>query len=64
MHYLHFPFKRTEKMYSVAPIRPAGAAAYNHLPAAYIHLPTNEKQRYVMASGLQQYIAGYTVPNL
>ena len=34
------------------------------LPAAYIHLSTNEKRRYVMTSGLRQYIAGYTVANL
>ena len=27
MHYLHFPFKKTVKMYFVAPIRPATSAA-------------------------------------
>ena len=27
---------------------------------SYIHLFTNEKRRYVMTSGLRQYIAGYT----
>ena len=47
-----------------APIRPATPAAYNRLPAAYIHSSTNEKRRYVMTSGLRQYIAGYTVANL
>ena len=39
-------------------------AAQNCLPAAYIHLLPNEKQRYVMTLGLRQYIAGYTVANL
>ena len=34
------------------------------LPAAYIHLSTNEKRSYIMTSGFQQYIAGYTVTNL
>ena len=34
------------------------------LPAAYIYLSTNEKWRYLMTSGLRQYIAGYTVANL
>ena len=33
------------------------------LPAAYIHLSTNEKRCY-MTSGFRQYIAGYTVANL
>ena len=28
------------------------------------NLSTNEKRRYVMTSGLWQYIAGYTVANL
>ena len=51
-------------MYFVAPIRPATSAALNLLPAAYIHLSTNEKRRYVMTSGFRQYIAGYTVENL
>ena len=60
MHYLHFPFKNTVKIYFVAPKRPAAAS----LPAAYIHLSTNEKRRYVMTSGFRQYIAGYTVANL
>ena len=63
MHYKHFPFKKTVKMY-FAPIRPATPAAYNRLPAAYIHLSTNEKRRYVMTSGFRQYIAGHTVANL
>ena len=27
MHYLHFPFKKTVKMYFFAPIRPARLAA-------------------------------------
>ena len=60
MHFEHFPFKKTVKIYFVAPIRPAAAI----LPAAYIHLSTNEKRRYVMTSGLRQYIVGYTVANL
>ena len=64
MHYLHFPFKKTLKMYFVSPIRPATPAASNRLPAAYIHLSTNEKGRYVMTSGFRQYITGYTVANL
>ena len=51
-------------MYFVAPIRPATSAAENRLPAAYIHLSTNEKRSYVMTSGFRQYIAGYTVANL
>ena len=57
MHYQHFPFIKAVKMYFFAPIRPA-------TPAAYIHLSTNEKRRYVMTSGFRQYIAGYTVANL
>ena len=60
MHYSHFPFKETVKMYFVAPIRPAAAS----LPAAYIHLSTNEKRPYVMTSGFRQHISGYTVANL
>ena len=40
------------------------SAALNRLPTAYIHLSTNEKRRYVMTSGLRQYIAGYSVANL
>ena len=60
MYYKHFSFNRTAKMYFVAHIRPAAAS----LLAAYIHLSTNEKQRYVMTSGLPQYTAGYTVANL
>ena len=39
-------------------------AALNRSPAAYIHLSTNEKRRYIMTSSLRQYIAGYTVANL
>ena len=63
MHYQHFPFKKIKKMYCVALIRPAAASCINSLPAAYIHLSTNGKQRYVMTSGFRQYIAGYTVAN-
>ena len=46
MHYIYFPFKKTVKMYFVVPIhvRPAAAS----LPAAYIHLSTNEKRRYIL----------------
>ena len=47
-------------MYFVAPYCLAAAS----LPAAYIHLSTNEKRGYVMTSGFRQYIAGYTVANL
>ena len=57
---LTFLFKKTVKMYCVAPIHPAAAS----LPVAYIHLSTNKKRRYVMTSGLPQYILGYTVANL
>ena len=41
--------------------RPSYPSCINRLPAAYIHLSTNEKRCYVMTSGFQQYIAGYTV---
>ena len=51
-------------MYFVAPIRPVTASCINLLPAAYIHLSTNENRRYVMTSGWRQYIVGYTVANL
>ena len=63
MHY-YISLKNTVKIYFVAPIRPATSAAYNRLSAAYIHLSTNEKRRYVITSGFRQYIAGYTVANL
>ena len=63
MHYKHFSSKKTAKLFFVAPIRPA-AAGQNRLPAAYIHLSTNGKRRYVMTSGLRQYFAGYTFANL
>ena len=36
----------------------------NHFPAAYIHLSTNEKRRYIITSDFQQFIPGYTVANL
>ena len=36
-----FSFKRTAKMYFIAPIRPAATSS----PAAYIHLSANEKRR-------------------
>ena len=63
MHYQHFPFKQTVKMYFVAPILPAAASCIKPLAAAYIHLSTNGKRLYVMTSGFRQYIAGYTVAN-
>ena len=31
MHYYHFPFKETAKMYFVAPIRPAAASCIKSL---------------------------------
>ena len=40
------------------------SSCINRLPAAYIHLSTNEKRRYVMTSSFRQYIAEYTVTNL
>ena len=61
---LTFPFKKTVKMYFVAPIRPAAASYIKRVPAAYIHLSTNEKRRYIMTLGFRQYITGYTVANL
>ena len=64
MHYQHFPFKKTVKMYFVALIRPAAASCIKPLASSYIHLSTNEKRRYVMTPGFRQYIAGYTVANL
>ena len=51
-------------MYFVAPNVQRLPAAYNRLPAAYIHVSTNEKRRYAMTSGFRQYIAGNTVANL
>ena len=64
MHYYIFFFKKTASLYFVAPIRSAAASCINRLPAAYIHLSTNGKRRYVMTSGFRQYIAGYTCANL
>ena len=64
MNNKHVPFKKTVKMYFVVPKRQWLPAALNRLPAAYIHLSTNEKRRYAKMSDLQQYIAGYTVVNL
>ena len=52
MHYLHFSFKKTGKMYFNAPIRPAAASCIKPLPAAYIHLSPNDKRCYIMTSGL------------
>ena len=57
MHYKIFPSKGHWKVTSLR-------LYIQRLPAAYIHLSTNEKRRYVMMSGLRQYIAGYTVANL
>ena len=39
-------------------------AAYNRLSPAYIHLSTNEKQRFVMMLGLRQHIARYSAANM
>ena len=61
---LTFFLQKTAKMYFVVPIRPAAASCIKRLPAAYIHLSTNGKRRYVMTSGFRQFIAGYTVANL
>ena len=55
--HLTFSLLKDSENVLFAPIRPATLAAY-------IHLSTNEKRRYVMTSGFQQYIAGYTVANL
>ena len=64
MHYKRFPFKKTVKMYFVAPIRPATASCIKPLASCIYSLVSNEKRRYVMTLGFRQYIAGYTVANL
>ena len=64
MHYKHFPFKKTLKMYFFAPKHPAAASCIKPLASCIYSLSTNEKRRYVMTSGLRQFIAGYTVANL
>ena len=38
MHYLHFPFKKTVKMYFVAPIRPAAASCIKPLASCMYSL--------------------------
>ena len=40
---LTFSFQKDSENVLFAPIRPATPAAYSRLPAAYIHLSTNEK---------------------
>ena len=64
MLYLHVPFKNTDKMYFVAPIRPAAASCIKPLASCIYSLSTNEKRRNVMTSGFRKYMAGYTVANL
>ena len=51
-------------MYFIAHLHPVAASCINRLPAAYIHLSSNEKRRFVMTSDFRQYIAGYTIANL
>ena len=51
MHYSHFPFKKTVKIYFFCAYTSSDASCINRLPVANIHLSTNEKRRYVMTSG-------------
>ena len=60
---LNFYLQKTAKMYFIAPLCPAAASCIKPL-ASCIYSLANEKRRYVMTSGFQQYIAGYTVANL
>ena len=57
MHYQHFPFKKTEKMYFVAPIRPAAASCIKPFVSCIYHLSKNEKRRYVMTMGFRLWNA-------
>ena len=38
MHYIHFPFKKTVKMYFVVPIRPAAASCMKPLASCIYSL--------------------------
>ena len=54
---LTFSLQKDSENVLFAPIGPATQAAYNHLPAAYIHLSTNEKRRFIMTLAFRQYIS-------